>query len=496
MVIAFKLEETKSGNYRLRREKDLLDFLNNLLWGSVLIIVLTVIGIMYTVRSRFVQFRYFGRMFAIFTESSTEESGQLSSFQALALSVAGRVGAGNIAGVAVALSLGGPGAIFWMWLIALIGMSTSFFECSLAQLFKRAEPDGSYRGGPAYYMEQGLGKKWMGSLFSIFLLITFGFGFNAVQSYTVAASVEDTFGLPANITGFLLMVLIGLIIFGGVKRIGQIAEFVVPIMAGGYFLMALFVLIINITELPRVVVSIFSSAFGLNQALGGSVGEVLIIGVKRGLFSNEAGLGSAPNVAATAYVKHPADQGIVQSLSVMIDTIIMCSCTAFVILLSDVYKPNDQSVNGVVLTQNAMADHVGEWGRIYLTIALVLFAFTSIIYNYYLGENSLNFFSEGNKLIFNIFRVLTLALIVWGAVQDLSTVFAFADITQALLALVNLSALFMLFKVGIRIMEDYDRQIDNGVKQPVLTVSEFSDLKIDPQAWKDLSEETTPVSLI
>lgn len=474
----------------------MLDFLNNLLWGSILIIALTFIGVLFTVRSRFVQFRYFTRMFIIFGQSGTEDEDNLSSFQALALSVAGRVGAGNIAGVAVALTIGGPGAVFWMWLIALIGMATSFFECSIAQLFKTVQPDGTYRGGPAYYMEKGLGKKWMGSLFSFLLLITFGFGFNAVQSYTVATSVQDTFGLSPSVTGFLLMALIGMIIFGGVKRIGQIAELVVPIMAGGYFLMALFVLITNIGELPRVFVLIFQSAFGLSQAFGGTLGVALMNGVKRGLFSNEAGLGSAPNVAATAAVKHPADQGIVQSLSVMIDTIILCTCTASIILLSDVYQPGNESGGGVVLTQAAMAEHVGEWGRAYLTIALVLFAFTSIIYNYYLGENSLNFFSEGNKLIFNVFRVLTLALIVWGAVQDLSTVFAFADVTQGLLALVNLAALFLLFKVGMRLMRDYDQQISDGIREPVLDISKFADLDVDPQAWSRVEPEVDLISKI
>ncbi|TVQ46635.1 MAG: alanine:cation symporter family protein [Gloeocapsa sp. DLM2.Bin57] len=461
----------------------MLDFLNELLWGKILIVALVAIGLLFTIRSKFVQFRYFFHMFGMLGNSFETEEGQVSSFQALALSVAGRVGAGNIAGVAVAISIGGPGAIFWMWLIALIGMATSFFECAIAQVFKQTQPDGTYRGGPAYYMEKALGQRWMGSIFSFLLLVTFGFGFNAVQSYTVATSVNDTFGIPTSITGLVLMIVLGLVIFGGVKRIAQLAEFIVPAMAGGYFLMALFVLITNITRLPSVISLIISSAFGLNQAIAGGIGVALIFGVKRGLFSNEAGLGSAPNVAAVAYVKHPANQGIIQSFSVFVDTIILCTCTASVILLSNVYQPGSEEQGGILLTQSAMAEHLGGWGRGFISIALVLFAFTSIIYNYYLGENSLNFFTEGNKLVFNIFRVLTLALIIWGAVQDLGTVFGFADLTMGLLAIVNIVALFKLANLGLRVMKDFDQQIKQGIKEPIFDARKFADVNLDPQSW-------------
>jgi len=468
----------------------MLTFLNDLLWGKVLIVALVVIGLLFTIRSRFVQFRYFFHMFTMLQGSFKTEEGQLSSFQALALSVAGRVGAGNIAGVAVAISLGGPGAIFWMWLIALIGMATSFFECTLAQVFKHTQPDGTYRGGPAYYMEKALGQRWVGSVFSLLLLVTFGFGFNAVQSYTVATSVQDSFGVPTNITGVILMVILGLVIFGGVKRIAQIAEFIVPGMAGGYFLMALYVLITNITELPEVISLIVGSAFGLVPAIAGGIGVAIVYGVKRGLFSNEAGLGSAPNVAAVAYVKHPVNQGIIQSFSVFIDTIILCTCTAAVILLSEVYKPGEE-VQGILLTQSAMAEHVGGWGRAFITIALVLFAFTSIIYNYYLGENSLTFFSEGNQMIVTVFRVLTLVLIIWGAVQDLSTVFGFADLTMGLLALVNIYALFRLANLGLRVMRDFDEQIKQGIAEPIFQADKFPDVNLDRQTWETVAIQST-----
>lgn len=464
----------------------MLDFLNDLIWGKILIFVLVVLGLIFTISSRFVQFRYFNRMFSIFGEVMQREEGHLSSFQALMLSVAGRVGAGNIAGVAVAISLGGSGAIFWMWLIGLIGMATSFFECTLAQVFKRAEPDGTYRGGPAYYIEQGLDKRWLAGLFSALLLITFGFGFTALQSYTIAASINDTFGIAPNLTGFILIAILGLIIFGGVQRIAEVAEFVVPIMAVGYFLMALVVIVMNLTAIPAVFVAIIQNAFGLNSVVGGGMGAAILYGVQRGLFSNEAGLGSAPNVAAVAYVKHPVNQGIVQAFSVFIDTLVLCTCTAAVILLSDVYQAGSD-IDGVILTQNAMAEHIGSLGSVFVTLALVLFGFTSILYNYYLGENSLNFFSEENKLLFMGFRFLTLALVIWGSLQDLSTVFGFADLTMGLLALVNLAALIMLFKLGLKVMNDFEKQLKAGERQPVFSIDKFPTVKIDPKAWPSLT---------
>ena len=463
----------------------MLELLNDLLWGKVLIVVLIALGLTFTIRSRFVQFRYFGRMFRIFGQAFHHEAGHLSSFQALTLSVAGRVGAGNIAGVAVAITLGGPGAVFWMWMIGLMGMATSFFECSLAQLFKNAEPDGTYRGGPAYYIRRGLGNRWLAALFSVLLLVTFGFGFNAVQSYTVATSFHDTFGVPTYVTGIVTVVMLGLIIFGGIKRIAEVAEYVVPAMALGYFLMALYVIGANLGEVPGVFALIVKSAFGLEPAIGGGMGAAILFGVKRGLFSNEAGLGSAPNVAAVAFVRHPVNQGVVQSLSVFIDTLILCSCTALIILLSGAYQPGVE-VGGISLTQAALGEHVGQWGRVFVTVALFFFAFTSIIYNYYLGENSLNYFSEENKTLFTGFRVLTLMLVMWGSVQDLGTVFAFADVTMGLLALVNLTALVLLFKVGLRLMNDFESQIQAGRDKPVFDPARFADLDIDPKAWADV----------
>ncbi|MFC6671522.1 alanine/glycine:cation symporter family protein [Marinobacterium aestuariivivens] len=468
----------------------MLDFLNDLLWGKVLIVLLITVGIGFTVASRFVQFRYFGRMFRILGASQAfqrDKHGHLSSFQALLLSVAGRVGGGNIAGVAVAITLGGPGAIFWMWMVGLMGMATSFLECTLAQAYKQAEPDGTYRGGPAYYISRGLGRnwKWLAGLYSVLLLATFGFGFTALQSYAVATSFDDAFGVPVFYTGIGLAMIVGLIIFGGVKRIARVSEVLVPVMAGSYILIALAVLGLNLERIPDVFMLIVNSAFGLEQAVGGGIGAAILMGVKRGLFSNEAGLGSAPNVAAVAYVPHPANQGIVQAFSVFIDTLIICSATAFIILLSGVYDPATASdVGGVALTQASLAEHVGEWGRSFVSVALLLFGFSTILYNYYLGENSLNFFSTENQNLFNGFRVAIIGLVCWGATTDLGTVFAFADVTMGLLALANLFALIMLIKPGLRIMRDFDDQIRAGVEQPVFDAARFADMNVDPVAWE------------
>jgi alanine or glycine:cation symporter, AGCS family len=373
-----------------------------------------------------------------------------------------------------------------MWMIGLIGMATSFFECALAQLYKNYEPDGTYRGGPAYYIERGLGQKWLAAVFSVLLLVTFGFGFNALQSYTAASSFQDAFGISTWITGVALVIVLGLIIFGGIKRIATAAEIIVPIMAISYILVALAVILFNITEVPAVFMLILRSAFGLEEAFAGGMGAAIAMGVRRGLFSNEAGLGSAPNVAAVAYVRHPGNQGVVQAFSVFIDTLIICSCTAFMVLLSGVYSPEVQE-GGVALTQAALADHVGEWGRSFVSIALMLFAFSSMIYNYYLGENSLNFFSEENKTLFNGYRVLTLGLVMWGSLQDLGTAFGFADVTMGLLAVVNLVAVLLLIKIGLRLIKDFDQQIRAGVEQPVFDPDKFADLNIDREAWPPLA---------
>jgi AGCS family alanine or glycine:cation symporter len=466
----------------------MLDLINNFL-GYVLIVVLLSIGAWFTVRSRFVQLRFFTRMFKVLGGAFKHEENRISSFQALSLTVAGRVGAGNVAGVAVAIALGGPGAIFWMWVVGLIGMATSFFECSLGQLFKTTEDDGSYRGGPAYYIERGLGIKWMAVLVSILLLFT-TLGFLAVQSYTMVTSLNDSFGFPVPVTTVFLVIILGIIIFGGLKRIVEVAEWLVPIMALGYFGIALTVIAINITDVPAVFALIIGSAFGFEPAFGGGVGAALLYGVRRGLFSNEAGLGTAPNVAAVAQVRHPVDQGMVQSLSVFIDTLVLCSCTAMIILLSGEFG-GDTAAGGVTITQTALAGHVGEWGRSFVSIALVLFTFTSMIYNYYIGENCLTYFSEDNRRISMIFRWIWLAFLAWSAFQDLSVVFAWSDVTMSLVAVVNLIAVVMLFKICLRMLDDYDQQLSSGVVRPVFRTALFTDIRIDSTAWPGESAMTS-----
>ncbi|WP_212631796.1 alanine/glycine:cation symporter family protein [Pseudomonas sp. KB-10] len=470
----------------------MLDLLNDLLWSKVLIVTLVGLGLYFTIASRFIQVRYFGSMFSIFAQAFQRQKGQLSSFQALMLSVAGRVGAGNIAGVAVAITLGGPGAVFWMWLVALLGMATSFFECSLAQLYKRREADGTYRGGPAFYILHGLGQRWLAVVFSVLLLVTYGFGFNALQAYTVANSLHDTFGISTQLSGIAVAAVISLIVFGGIKRIAKSADILVPVMALSYIFMALVVVGMNLERVPATLVLIVNSAFGLEPAFAGGIGAAILMGVKRGLFSNEAGLGSAPNVAAIAEVKHPAAQGIVQSLSVFIDTLLICTSTALIILLSGIYQPGSE-VAGVVLTQSAIAAVVGEWGRVFVSLALLLFVFTTLVYNYYLGENALRFFSE-KRLPLLAYRALVIVLVLWGATQDLSTVFAFADVTMGLLAVVNLLALTLLFKVGLRVMRDYDEQCKAGIKEPVLDPSRFADLDLDPSVWSAVHEKVQKIS--
>ncbi len=461
----------------------MLATLTDFLWSYVLVAVLVTMGLIFTIGSRFVQLRYFVEMFRVLGQAFKHQPGQVSSFQALTLSVAGRVGAGNIAGVAVAITLGGPGAVFWMWMVGLIGMATSFFESTLAQAYKtRDSKTGAFRGGPMYYIERGLGKRWLGVVFSVLLLVTFGLAFVALQSFVASSSLEEAFGVPTHITGIALTLLVGVTIFGGVQRISRVTEWVVPIMAVLYVMVAIVVIGLNVSQVPAVLNIIIQSAFGLEQAIGGGIGAAIMMGVRRGLFSNEAGLGSAPNVAAVAAVPHPVNQGIVQSFSVFIDTAVICTATAFIILLAGIHEPGIG--DGVVLTQLALAHHVGPWGQTFVSVILLLFVFSSILYNFYLGENATNWIKPDNRVMFIVFRLLMLVLILWGSMQDLSTIFGFADLTMALLALVNLLALALMLKVCFRLMRDYDDQSRAGLR-PVFDSRKFADLNIDHEAWSD-----------
>ncbi|UZJ60462.1 alanine:cation symporter family protein [Pseudomonas sp. KU26590] len=460
----------------------MLEVINDFLSGKVLIVLIVGLGGYFTIRSRFVQFRHFFHMFAVFRDSLRSSAGQLSSFQALMLSLAGRVGAGNIAGVGIAVTLGGPGAVFWMWVTALVGMASSFFECSLGQLYKRCDAEGQFRGGPSYYIQHGLGKRWLGMIMAVLLLVTFGFAFNGLQSHAVTHSLNDAFKISPGYAGVGLAILLGLVFVGGIKRIAKVADLLVPIKTLVYIAVTLYVIGVQFEHVPHMLMTIVKSAFGMDEVFGGLIGSAIVMGVKRGVFANEAGLGSAPNVAAVAQVEHPVAQGVVQAFSVFLDTFVICTCTALLILLSGFYTPGFEG-DGIALTQNSLAAVVGDWGRLFISVALALFVFTSILYNYYLGENSLRFLLGENRKAIFFYRVLVLALILWGAVEDLGTVFAFADITMTLLAFVNLIALAMLFKIALRVLKDYDDQRKAGIKTPVFDSSQFPDLDLDLQAW-------------
>lgn len=453
------------------------------LWSYVLIVALLLVGLRFTLGSKGAQLRLFRLTLSVLSDIEWRGSDRgISSFQALVVSIAGRVGGGNIAGVAVAITLGGPGALFWMWLIALLGMATSLFECALAQLYKRRDGSDTFRGGPAYVMRYGLGWRVLPVIYSLLLLATIGFGFNAVQSYVVTTSIESAFGVPPIVSGMVMTAVMAVILFGGIRRLALFAEVVVPLMVVGYLLIALMVLVLNASAIPEALGLIFTSAFGLEQAVGGGIAAAISQGARRGLFSNEAGLGTVPNVAAAADVPHPITQGLVQSLSVFIDTMVLCTATALIILLSSVYQPDAQGIQGVILTQMAVAEHLGAIGEPLVSISLVLFATTTIAYNSFLGENSIAYFGRSDGPAVLVFRLSVLLLIAWAAVQDLSTVFGFADLTMALLALVNLLALWALYPVAMKLIAQFEDQVNAG-ESPRFYHEQLPCEALDTESW-------------
>ncbi|APX07811.1 MULTISPECIES: alanine/glycine:cation symporter family protein [Vibrio] len=461
---------------------DLINLMNDLLWGSILVYLLVGVGIYFTVRLGFIQFRHFGHMFSVLKNSRKADKAGISSFQALCTSLAARVGTGNMAGVAVALTAGGPGAIFWMWLIAMLGMATSFAESTLAQLYKTKDDDGNYRGGPAYYMEKGLGMRWMGVLFSVFLIIAFGLVFNAVQANSIANAMSTAFGWDDLYVGIAVVALSAVVIFGGIKRIAKVAELIVPVMALAYLVLALFVMFSNLDKLPDVLMLIFKSAFGLQEAAAGGLGyaiaQAMINGIKRGLFSNEAGMGSAPNAAASAtpYPPHPASQGYVQMLGVFMDTIVICSATVAIILMSGEYVGQATEVTGIELTQRALSSQVGDWGGIFVAVAIFFFAFTSIIANYSYAETNLIFLEHNHKAGLGIFRIVVLGMVMFGALASLPVVWSLADVSMGLMAIVNLVAIILLSGIVIKLAKDYNRQLSEG-KVPTFDPNDFPELK-------------------
>ncbi|TLS35349.1 alanine/glycine:cation symporter family protein [Pseudalkalibacillus caeni] len=440
-----------------------IDFLNNILWSYVLIAALLGIGLYFTFKLKFIQFRYIGEMIRVLFDKSTVTDGKrsISSFKSFCIGAATRIGTGNLAGVAVAIGLGGPGAIFWMWLVALLGGATSFVESTLAQVYK-VKDKYSYRGGPAYYLQKGLNMRWLGIIFAVLIAVTFGLIFNSVQSNTISFAFENAFGINRFVVGIVLSVLTAAIIFGGVQRIANFSATVVPLMAAVFVILSLVVVLTNLSALPAVFKLIIGSAFGFEEAFGGAIGAAIMNGVKRGLFSNEAGMGSAPNAAATATVSHPAKQGFIQTLGVFFDTIIICTATAFIILLSDVYQSGN--VEGIQLLQNSLDTHIGGWASIFIAVSIFLFAFSSIIGSYYYGETNLEFIKK-NYLSLFIFRLATIGMVMFGSLASLGLVWSLADLFMALMTLINLFAVAMLSKVAIKVLKDYQSQRKLG-KEP------------------------------
>ena len=449
---------------------NILSAVNDWMYTYLLLFLLVGTGIYFTIRTRFVQLRLLKESFHVLKEKAGEENGkkQVSSFQALMISTASRVGTGNIAGIATAIAAGGAGAVFWMWLMAVIGGASAFIESTLAQVYKVKDKE-EFRGGPSYYMEKALGKRWLGILFSVLLIICFAYGFNGLQSFNMSSSLEyyipgysDT--VYPMLVGLILAVGTAFVIFGGVHRIGFITSVLVPIMAGAYLLIGLYTVITNITELPKVFSMIFSQAFDFKAFAGGMAGSAGGIGIKRGLFSNEAGMGSAPNASASASVSHPAKQGMVQVLSVFIDTLLICSATAMMLLLSGV-QGESGVLDGIPFVQKAISANVGNWGIHFITLSIFAFAFSSLIGNYYYAESNILFIKNNKKLLF-IFRITCLLAVFFGAQADFSMMWNIADITMGCMATVNILVILVLGNTAMKVLKDYEKQKKEG-KNPV-----------------------------
>jgi AGCS family alanine or glycine:cation symporter len=472
----------------------IVNFINSLLWGTVLIYGLVGAGIFFTLRLGFIQITHFGHATHLMriSRQGGEQDGGLTSFQVFCTSMAARVGAGNMAGVAVAITTGGPGAIFWMWLIAFLGMSTSMIESTLAQVFKVRDQDGQLRGGPSYYMAQGLGQKWMGTVFAIFLIIAFGLVFNAVQANTISAAMNNVFDFDPTIVGIVIAIASGLVIMGGLKKVARVSEIIVPVMAIAYLIIAVYVVAINFEKLPGVFALIINSAFGWHEAASGGVAyaiaQAMKAGIARGLFSNEAGMGSAANVAASATPNpnHPASQGFIQMFGVFVDTIVICTATAAIILLAG---DNATQGDGISLTIEALNSHVGSWGGAFIAGSIVLFCFTSIIANYSYAETNVLFLTKNNKRALPVFRLAVIAMVMFGAVAKIDIVWNLADASMGLMALVNLVALILLSNLAVKVIKDYIKQKKAG-QVPVFYAKNFPELdgKIEPGMWEEAPE--------
>ena len=459
--------------------------INNILWSYVLIALLILSGLLYTIRTGFAQGRLLGDMVALITgklsslrDGEKKVAGQVTGFQAFCIAVASHVGTGNLAGVAIAVAVGGPGALFWMWVIALLGAATSLIENTLAQTYKVKDGNGGFRGGPSYYMEKALGQKTLGYIFSIIVIVTFAFVFNTVQANTIAQAFETSFNMSSTIAGIILAALTALIIFGGLNRIANVVSFLVPIMAIGYVIVALYVLVVNAVHIPRLFMDIIEAAFGIKQVVGGTIGIAMLQGIKRGLYSNEAGMGSAPNAAATSNVSHPVKQGLLQAFGVFVDTILICSATGFIVLLYPDFATTAKE--GIQVTQDALAYSIGSWGKDFITLCIFLFAFSSLVGNYYYGEANLEFLTK-RKSSMLIFRVLTVACVFLGSVAKLAFVWNIADVSMGIMALMNIIVIAILSPKAIAIIRDYIRQRKEG-KNPVFKAKDIPGLE-NTECW-------------
>ena len=454
--------------------------LDNILWTYILIVVLLGCALLFTLRSRFVQFRMIKDMVRLLVKPERRPADgmkHISSFQAFVVSLASRIGTGNLAGVATAISIGGPGAVFWMWVIALFGSSVAFVESTLAQLYKRKTRE-SFLGGPAYYMKYGLGKGWLGVIFAVLMIITFGLSYSSIQSNTICEAWEKAFGVDHVLMGVILTVLSLFTVFGGIQRVAKVSSAIVPFMAVAYILLALGILLWNVTLIPNVIATIVGSAFGYHQAAAGAIGAAVMQGIKRGLFSNEAGEGSTPHAAATATVSHPVKQGLIQALGVFTDTLVVCSCTAFIILVSGA---DYTSSNGIQLTQDAISSQVGSVGDPFIAVLIWMFAFSSIIGNSYYGEANVRYITSKPAGLF-AYRLCVGAIVMLGSLLSLKTVWAIGDVTMALITLCNIIAIVPLSPQAFRLLKDYQRQKREG-KNPEFHKSQMPDIADRLEAW-------------
>lgn len=453
-----------------------LDLINGYLYTYFLVFALIIVGIIYSINTRFAQFRLMGNVLALLKEKQDNKD-HVSSFEALMISTASRVGIGNIAGISTAVVVGGAGALFWMWVMAFIGGASAFAESTLAQIYKSKDENG-FRGGPAYFIEKGLGNKFFGKLFSVILIITYAYGFNGLQSHTMTSAFEiyfpDNFSSASIIIGIILSVVAFALFFSNSKSLGKVSSIIVPIMAFVYILLSIIAMAMHYDLIPSVFKMIFNSAFDFQAIFGGFAGSVIVIGIKRGLFSNEAGMGSAPNAAAAANTSHPVKQGIIQSFSVFIDLII-CSCSGFLVLFSQSYinqlSTGETKLNALPMVQQSMMEYYGTWGLHFITFAVILFAVTSLIGNFYYADANVKNLTK-NNLNELVFKISAVAMVFIGSQLDLKVAWDLADITMAAMASINIIAILLLSPILIKCLKDYDEQKKRGL-DPVFSAKKL-----------------------